>query len=276
MIKYLCSYIDQLSTVLKPLNDLLKCDVYWFWGPEQEAAFAKDKDLISTAAVLAFFDPTKVTVVSADASSYGLGGVVLQYNGKELRPVAFASRTLSQVKKGYAQIECLAGVWCCEKFDKYLRGLDFKLFTDHKPLVVLIKMPNLDKVPIRCQRLLIRMMQYNPEAQYVPGKQLVFADRLSQTPQPGEISEIEWEIAADMAAVEQGWPQTSQRLSLIREATQEDEELSAVFRYTDSGWQSHASSVAPIAQPYYGARGHLSIHDGLITYDDRLIIPRCL
>ena len=47
MIKYLCSYIDQLSTVLKPLNDLLKCDVYWFWGPEQEAAFAKVKGTVS-------------------------------------------------------------------------------------------------------------------------------------------------------------------------------------------------------------------------------------
>ena len=68
MINYLCSYIDQLSTVLKPLNDLLKCNVYWFWGPEQEAAFAKVKDLISTAPVLAYFNPTKITVVSADAS----------------------------------------------------------------------------------------------------------------------------------------------------------------------------------------------------------------
>ena len=111
---------------------------------------------------------------------------------------------------------------------------------------------DLDKVPIRCQRLLIRMMRYNPKAQYVPGKQIVVADTLSRAPQPGEISKIEWEIAADIAAVEQSWPLTSQRLSLIREA---------VFRYTDSGWPSHASSVAPIAQPYYGARGHLSIHD---------------
>ena len=98
----LCSYIDQLSNVLKPLNDLLK---YWFWGPEQEAAFAKVKDLISTAPVLTYFDPTKITVVSADASSYGLRGVLLQYHGKELRPVAFALRTLSQAEKGYAQIE---------------------------------------------------------------------------------------------------------------------------------------------------------------------------
>ena len=62
---------------------------------------------------------------------------------------------------------------------------------------------------------LIRMMRYNPEAQYFPGKQLVVADTLLRAPQPGEISEIEWEIAADIAAVEQGWPLTTQRLSLI-------------------------------------------------------------
>ena len=74
--------------------------------------------------------------------------------------------------------ECLTGVWCCEKSDKDLRGLDFKLFTDHKLLVPLINSRDLDKVPICSQQLLIRMMRYNPEAQYIPGKQLVVADTL--------------------------------------------------------------------------------------------------
>ena len=100
MINYLCSYIDQLSTVLKPLNDVLKCDVYWFWGLDQEAAIAKVKDLISTAPVLAYFDPNKIIVVSANATSHGLGGVLLQYHGKDLRPVAFTSCTLSQAENG--------------------------------------------------------------------------------------------------------------------------------------------------------------------------------
>ena len=103
-------------------------------------------------------------------------------------------------------------------------------------------------------------------------------ETLSRASQPGdgEISKIEWEIADDIPAVEKAWPLTSQRLSLIREATKGDEELSAVFQYTDSGWPSHASSVAPIAQPYYGVRGHLSIHNWLIMYNNRLTIPRFL
>ena len=65
----------------------------------------------------------------------------------------------------------------------YLHGLDFKLFTDPKlpvPLIIII-MHDLDKLP----------MQYNLEAQYALGKQLVVADTLSQAPQPGEISKIE-------------------------------------------------------------------------------------
>ena len=51
----------------------------------------------------------------------------------------------------YAQIEkkCLASIWACEKFDKYLRGVQqFNLLIDHKPLVPLINETDVNAVHI--------------------------------------------------------------------------------------------------------------------------------
>ena len=91
-------------------------------------------------------------------------------DGKQ-HPVAFCSRTLTVTEQQYAQIEreCLACVWTCEKFTQYLLGLEsYRLITDHKPVVPLIGEKHLNMVPLRCQRLLMRMMWFNPNHEY-PG-----------------------------------------------------------------------------------------------------------
>lgn len=103
------------------------------WGPTSLTAFNKMKTVLSTAAVLTFYNATKSTIMSADVSNYGLGGVLLQQHGEDWLPVAYCSRRLTEAEKRYAQTEkeCLASGWACERLDKYLlTASDWLLTTD--------------------------------------------------------------------------------------------------------------------------------------------------
>lgn len=279
LVNYVGKFLPGLSSQLHPITALLRKESEWVWSDVQEAAFEKVKAMLVSAPALAYYDVNRKTVISADASSYGLGAALLQEHEGVLRPVAFGSRTLSDAEKRYSQIEkeCLAGVWACERFARYVQGMEnFLLQTDHKPLVPLINTYDLDKVPPRCQRLLMRLLKFNVVAEHVPGKQLIIADALSRSPLTDSSDEhTDQDVQAYVESVVENAPVSSKKLDKIRSATLEDEELQKIVQFIRNGWPPR-TSLFPSLHGYYSARAHLSETDGLVLYQDRLVIPTAL
>jgi len=105
--------------------------------------------------ILAWYDPSAETKLSADASSYGLGTVLHQKTeGGEWQPVAYASRSMIETEMRYAQIqkEVLSTTWACEHFSDYILGKSITTETDHKPLVPLLSTKHLDNIRPRVLR----------------------------------------------------------------------------------------------------------------------------
>ena len=118
------------------------------------------------------YDVAAKTKISADASAYSIGSVLLQQKNDKWCPVTFASRSLSETERHYAQIEkeALALKWALEKFSEYVLGKVVHLETDHKPLIQLLGQKTLDLLPPRVLRFRLRFMRFPYTIQHIPGK----------------------------------------------------------------------------------------------------------
>ena len=75
---------------------------------------------------------------------------------------------------------------------------------------------DLDQVPVRCQRLLMRLMPFSLKAEHMPGKQLIVADMLSRQPMNENISSTEDEVVVHVNTVLQSKPMSDRKLAEIQ------------------------------------------------------------
>ena len=278
MVNHLGKFIPNLADLTKPIRDLLVKTNDWIWGEAQKSAFAEIKRVLQSNAVLKIYDPKKETLVSADASSYGIGAVILQRQpeGNVFRPIACASRALTSTESKYAQIEkeALAMTWACERFSMYLLGKKFEIETDHKPLVPLFSTKLLDELPARVQRFRIRLMKYHFNIHHVPGKKIATADVLSRFPRETthHDEELEKEANACVNLVQIRHPASDQRLHEIRQHLAQDGILCQVMNFCLDGWPSYGNLPGAL-QPYCQVSGELTVSDGLLLKGSRLVIP---
>ena len=282
MVNQLGKFSPRVATVSQPLRELLKKENQWCWGDAQQASFDELKAIMSATPVLALYCPSYPTVVSADASSYGIGAIISQQQPTgEWKPVSYQSRSLTPTEKRYAQIEkeAVALTWACERFSDYLIGKDFVIETDHKPLVPLLSTTPLNSVPPRVLRFRLRLMRFTFTIIHVPGKDLVVADALSRSPSSCTLNmdeialldEGEYFVANALSSL----PVSDTRLSEIRQSQSSDPDCQALKEYIQSGWPDQQLLPDPL-KVYHSERALLTVADGLLLHGPRLVIPHSL
>ena len=115
--------------------------------------------------------------------------------------------------------------WACERFQDYLIGTQFRVETDHKPLVLLLSSKALDAVPVRVQRFRLRLMRFRYSISHVPGRELNTADTLSRAPVSevdGRDDDFHKEVNVFVNFVVRNLPATEERLQVIRNQQDED------------------------------------------------------
>ena len=242
IINHQQKFIENLSEKTMPLRDLLSSKNEWHWGQAQEESFSRLKKEMTQAPVLAHYCSEKETIISADASSYGLGAVLLQVQEDDTKkPIAYASRSMTSTEQRYAQIEkeALATTWACEKFADFVLGKEFLIETDHKPLVPLLGSKCLQDMPPRIQRFRMRLMRYSYQIVHVPGKDLTTADTLSRAPLHRSLTKDEKQLNEDLnlsvSHIVECLPTTERRLQEIRLHQREDEVCSKFELFCSEG-----------------------------------------
>lgn len=184
------------------------------------------------------------------------------------RPVAYASKILSETEKRYAQIEkeALALTWACEKFHEFIYGVHFKLETDHKPLVPLLQVKNLNELSPCLQCLRMRLMHYDFEVFHSPGKDIVAVDYLSRaslqvnSAQASDLSE-----EAHVSAIVQHCGLADSTMAKLVKDQQNNEECHKLKSFIMNSWDSKKTLQMNI-KSYFQYQDKLSINEGLIMF----------
>ncbi|CAF1550225.1 unnamed protein product [Rotaria magnacalcarata] len=187
--EYYRKFIPKFSIIAAPLhryspstlNQQKMNKSKFLLSDDARTAFHELKKILTTDLILGLPDDTLQFKIQSDASVDGIGAVLLQITPNGDRPLAYMSKKLTKTQTNWSTIEqeCYAIVQAIDKWDKYLRGHEFILETDHEPLV---NLPNKEQLNKRCNRWRWKLAEYRFKVKHIQGNKNNMADYLSRSP----------------------------------------------------------------------------------------------
>lgn len=202
---------------------------------------------------------------------YGLGAVLSHVVNGEERRIAYSSRTLAPAERNYSQLdkEGASVIFGIKKFHQYLFGRRFTIYTDHKPLLGLLRADKAipQMASPRVQRWALFLSAYDYDLQYREGKKHANADGLSRLPLSNTVTYVP--TPGDTILVMDNPDSTPVKAEDIARWTSDDTLLQSVITCLQTWWMDKCT----LEDPYHNRRTELSLHNGCMLWGNHVLIP---
>ncbi len=177
-ISFLRKFIPNLATIIAPLTHLTRKSIPYRVNQEHVQAFNNAKSLLSEHVLLNAPRGTGAFVIVTDASEYGAGAALLQWQSEDLVILEFASKTFTEaeIKWPAYEREAFAIRWAVGRFEDYVKAGKIIVISDHQPLQALYKATN-----HKVLRWSLFLQQFDLELRHISGEKNELADWLSRS-----------------------------------------------------------------------------------------------
>ena len=197
--------------------------------------------------------------------------VLVQHSFRTGNQLHLRNEHCLQLNKGMHRKEGMSShcVWLPEVLTVLTRRDKVTVESDHKPLQSVFK-KSLLCAPCRLQRMMLRLQRYNLQVVYKQGTQMFVADHLSRALLKDTGLELEAINPFDTIKI------SSERLPQLQKATEQDPVMQTLKTTILIGWPERREEVPVQIREYWNYREELTLHNGILFKNQRVIIPNAL
>ena len=201
VVNYLSLFCKDLQKTLKPIYELTRKEMPFYWTEFHQKAFEQVKELLIKPPVLHLPRPGGRFILYCDTYKTHTGSSLWQMQDGKPRLLGYASKSLPDACKNYSitELEMTGLAINIHLWKHLLLRVDFDCAVNHRALPYIMKSKNLPATG-RIIRFLEHLAGYSLNLYYVKGKDMILCDYLSRialdTGDPGEVIPISFNALA--------------------------------------------------------------------------------